>query len=124
MDEVHGVTRLAQRAKCAWPCALHHPEFPELAGKSRWRPVLWLMLVAFVNPHRFGLAGAFEANRTVEIDRATIGRKNHLVEPCVLSKKGLHHFAADAMPMKVRMNEHVGKIYDEMPVGNCIPKTD
>jgi hypothetical protein len=43
-----------------------------------------------------------------------------LVKLCVLSKKGLHHFAADAMPMKVGMNEHVRRRDDKMPVGNCI----
>ena len=78
------------------------------------------MLVDFVYPHGFGLAGAFEAERTVEIDCPTIGRKHHLVKLCVLSKKGLHHFAADAMPMKVGMNEHVRRRDDKMPVGNSI----
>jgi hypothetical protein len=73
------------------------------------------MLAAFINPHGFGLANAFEAKRTVEVDGATIGHKNHLVEPSVPSKKGLHHFAANSMPMKVWMNKHAGEIYDEMP---------
>jgi len=70
------------------------------------------MVAASINPHRFGLASAFEAKRTVEVDSATIGYESHLMESCVYSKKGLHHFVAESISVKFGMNKHVGEIYD------------
>ena len=82
------------------------------------------MLATLVDPHRFGLARPFETERAVKIDGATIGSKDHLVERCIFSKKRPHHCAANSMPVKVWMNKHVRKIYDEMSVRYCISKTD
>lgn len=82
------------------------------------------MLRACIYPHRLSVARSLEAEFLVELNRTPVGGQHQLMEARVLLKEGLHHLSADAMSVTMRKDQHVGKVDNEVAIGNCIAETD
>ena len=73
-----------------------------------------------IDPHRFSLASSPKAEALIEIYGSTICNQHQLMKVFVLGKKSFHHLAPDTFTLMVWMNEHVGKVHDQMTIRDCI----
>jgi len=82
------------------------------------------VVMACINPHRFGLSSALESELAVEVECASIGGEHVLVKAVVASHESPHKFGADATPLILGMNEKMRVINNEVAVGNGIAEAD
>ena len=89
--------------------------FP-LAGNS--------VVVAGVNPHRLGFAGALETVFTIELHGTPVRYEDVLMKSLVTCQEHLHQSRANAAPLVLRKHEHVGVVNDEVSVRESVTESN
>lgn len=69
-----------------------------------------------IDPHGFGLACTLKTQAAIELHGSAIGHQHQLMEVLVPGEQSFHHLTTDALTLKRRMNQQVGKVHDKMTV--------
>ena len=83
-----------------------------------------LVIVAGVNPHRLGFAGADEPALFVEFGGLAVRNENLLVKSIVPRHQHAHELPANATALVIGMNDEMRVVDDEVPVGDGIGEAD
>ncbi|SRR5258705_13742463 len=84
----------------------------------------WSMVMAGINPHRFGFAGTDKAALLVKFNCASIGYQDVLMEARIPGHQHFHDSRPNALTLIFWMDEQMRVIDHQMAIGNGVAQTD
>ncbi len=82
------------------------------------------MVMARIDPHRFGFAGAGKAALLIKFNRASIGNQDVLMKARIPGHQHFHEARPNALTLIFRMDEQMRVIDHQVAIGNCVAQTD
>ena len=74
------------------------------------------MIATGVDPHRFSLAGSFEAMLCVEFDGTTICDEHMLMKPLISNLESFQNCPADSRTLELWEDDQMGIVDHKVPV--------